>query len=96
LAIGVFATILTTLSLSLVEWRGVTTNNGFVAYFFLAAAFGLLIIAQWELVVGNGFAYTVFSVLDKANTIELRHSTHYSKCLLRQLRSDTDASIRSC
>ncbi|KAJ4982858.1 acetate transporter [Stagonosporopsis vannaccii] len=61
LAIGVFATTLTTLSLSLMEWRGVTTNNVFVANFFFAAAFGLLITAQWELSVGNGFAYTVFS-----------------------------------
>ncbi|KAF3041426.1 hypothetical protein E8E11_005209 [Didymella keratinophila] len=61
LAIGVFATTLTTLSLSLMEWRGVTTNNVFVANFFFAAAFGLLITAQWELAAGNGFAYTVFS-----------------------------------
>ena len=30
LAIGVFATTLTTLSLALMEWRGVTTNNVFV------------------------------------------------------------------
>jgi succinate-acetate transporter protein len=43
------------------EWRGVTTNNVFVANFFFAAAFGLLITAQWELAAGNGFAYTVFS-----------------------------------
>ncbi|KAF2854754.1 hypothetical protein T440DRAFT_542314 [Plenodomus tracheiphilus IPT5] len=61
LAIGVFATTLTTLSLSLMEWRGVTTNNVFVANFFFAAAFGLVITAQWELSIGNGFAYTVFS-----------------------------------
>ncbi|KAJ4411022.1 hypothetical protein N0V91_001395 [Didymella pomorum] len=61
LAIGVFATTLTTLSLSLMEWRGVTTNNVFVANFFFSAAFGLLITAQWELAAGNGFAYTVFS-----------------------------------
>ena len=31
LAIGVFATTLTTLSLALMEWRGVTTNNVFVS-----------------------------------------------------------------
>ncbi|KZM23215.1 membrane protein [Ascochyta rabiei] len=61
LAIGVFATTLTTLSLSLMEWRGVKTNNVFVANFFFAAAFGLVVTAQWELSVGNGFAYTVFS-----------------------------------
>ncbi|EOA88029.1 uncharacterized protein SETTUDRAFT_160542 [Exserohilum turcica Et28A] len=61
LPIGVFATTLTTLSLSLMEWRGVTTNNVFVANFFFAAAFGLVITAQWELSIGNGFSYTVFS-----------------------------------
>lgn len=43
------------------EWRGVTTENVFVANFFFVAAFGLVITAQWELSIGNGFAYTVFS-----------------------------------
>jgi uncharacterized protein len=43
------------------EWRGVTITNVYVANFFFAAAFGLLITAQWELSIGNGFAYTVFS-----------------------------------
>jgi len=47
--------------LSLMEWRGVTTENVFVANFFFIAAFGLVITAQWELSIGNGFAYTVFS-----------------------------------
>ncbi|CEJ55263.1 hypothetical protein PMG11_01531 [Penicillium brasilianum] len=61
LALGAFGTTLTTLSLSLMEWRGVTTNNVFVANFFFIAAFGLVITAQWELSIGNGFAYTVFS-----------------------------------
>ncbi|KAF1981105.1 hypothetical protein K402DRAFT_387114 [Aulographum hederae CBS 113979] len=61
LAIGAFATTLTTLSLSLMEWRGVTVTNVFIGNFFFVAALGLLITAQWELAVGNGFAYTVFS-----------------------------------
>jgi succinate-acetate transporter protein len=61
LPIGVFATTLTTLSLSLMEWRGVTTDNVFIANFFFAAAFGLVVTAQWELAIGNGFSYTVFS-----------------------------------
>lgn len=43
------------------EWRGVTTTNAFVANFFFIAAFGLVVTAQWELSIGNGFAYTVFS-----------------------------------
>ncbi|KAL4996487.1 GPR1/FUN34/yaaH family-domain-containing protein [Aspergillus recurvatus] len=61
LALGAFGTTLTTLSLALMEWRGVTTTNAFVANFFFIAAFGLVITAQWELSIGNGFAYTVFS-----------------------------------
>ncbi|KAJ6000169.1 hypothetical protein N7481_000578 [Penicillium waksmanii] len=61
LALGAFGTTLTTLSLSLMEWRGVTTDNVFVANFFFISAFGLVITAQWELSIGDGFAYTVFS-----------------------------------
>jgi succinate-acetate transporter protein len=37
------------------------TNASKVANFFFAAAFGLVVTAQWELSVGNGFSYTVFS-----------------------------------
>ncbi|EGY19191.1 Acetate transporter protein patA like [Verticillium longisporum] len=61
LPIGAFATTLTTLSLSLMEWRGVTITNVYVGNFFFIAALGLLISAQWELSVGNGFSYTVYS-----------------------------------
>ncbi|GKU10266.1 thermophilic desulfurizing enzyme family protein [Fusarium langsethiae] len=61
LPIGAFAVTLTTLSLSLMEWRGVTIVNVYVANFFFVAVFGLLISAQWELAAGNGFAYSVYS-----------------------------------
>ncbi|KAK7419935.1 hypothetical protein QQZ08_010638 [Neonectria magnoliae] len=61
LPIGAFATTLTTLSLSLMELRGVTITNVYVGNFFFVAALGLLISAQWELAAGNGFSYTVFS-----------------------------------
>jgi succinate-acetate transporter protein len=63
--LGAFGTTLTTLSLSLMEWRGVTTDNVFVANFFFISAFGLVVTAQWELSIGNGFAYTVFSAFGK-------------------------------
>ncbi|OAA72367.1 GPR1/FUN34/yaaH [Cordyceps fumosorosea ARSEF 2679] len=59
--VGAFATTLTTLSLSLMEFRGVTITNVYVANFFFVAALGLVISAQWELSAGNGFAYTVYS-----------------------------------
>ncbi|KAI9923897.1 hypothetical protein ASPWEDRAFT_58691 [Aspergillus wentii DTO 134E9] len=61
LALGAFGTTLTTLSLSLMEWRGVSTTNAYIGNFFFIAAFGLVVTAQWELSIGNGFAYTVFS-----------------------------------
>ncbi|KPI40764.1 Ammonia transport outward protein 2 [Cyphellophora attinorum] len=61
LAIGAFATTLTTLSMSLMEWRGVTTTNVYIGNFFFVAGIGMLISAQWELVKGNSFAYTVLS-----------------------------------
>ncbi|KAL1867860.1 hypothetical protein Daus18300_006135 [Diaporthe australafricana] len=61
LPIGAFATTLTTLSLSLMEWRGVTTTNVYIANFFFIAAFGLVVTAQWELAIGNGLAYSIYS-----------------------------------
>jgi succinate-acetate transporter protein len=69
LALGAFGTTLTTLSLSLMEWRNVTTDNVFVANFFFIAAFGLVITAQWELSIGNGLAYTVFSAFGTVSHI---------------------------
>ena len=42
LAIGAFATTLTTLSLALMEIRGVTTTNAFIGNFFGVAGIGML------------------------------------------------------
>ncbi|KAL8639493.1 MAG: hypothetical protein Q9228_003482 [Teloschistes exilis] len=61
LAIGAFSTTLTTLALSLMEWRGVTTTNVYIGNFFFVAGIGMVISAQWELVLGNTYAYTVLS-----------------------------------
>ncbi|RMD39605.1 hypothetical protein DV735_g5528, partial [Chaetothyriales sp. CBS 134920] len=61
LAIGAFATTLTTLSISLMEWRGVTTTNVYIGNFFFVAGIGMVISAQWELVRGNTYGYTVLS-----------------------------------
>jgi succinate-acetate transporter protein len=93
LAIGVFATTLTTLSLSLMEWRGVTTTNVFVANFFFAAAFGLLVTAQWELSIGNGFAYTVFSAFGQRPFLKQKHQLIESRTLLCRVRSYSDAGF---
>ena len=61
LAIGAFATTLTTLSLSLMGWRDLSSNNVFVGNFALLGGVAMLLTAQWELVLGNSYAYTVLS-----------------------------------
>jgi succinate-acetate transporter protein len=61
LAIGAFSTTLTTLSLSLMGWRNLSSNNVFIGNFFFVAGVGMVISAQWELVLGNSYGYTVLS-----------------------------------
>ncbi|KAM0718820.1 hypothetical protein Q7P37_005892 [Cladosporium fusiforme] len=61
LAIGAFATTLTTLSFALMGWRGLSTTNAFIGNFFAVAGIGMVVSAQWELVLGNTYAYTVLS-----------------------------------
>ena len=61
LAIGAFATTLTTLSFALMGWRGIGVTNAFIGNFFGVAGVGMLITAQWEIVLGNSYAYTVLS-----------------------------------
>lgn len=43
LAIGAFATTLTTLSFALMEWRGVTVTNAFIGDFFGVAGIGMFV-----------------------------------------------------
>jgi len=43
------------------EWRGVTTTNVYIGNFFFVAGIGMVISAQWELVLGNSFGYTALS-----------------------------------
>jgi succinate-acetate transporter protein len=61
LAIGAFATTLTTLSLALMEWRHLTVTNVFIGNFFFVAGIGMVVSAQWELALGNSYGYTVLS-----------------------------------
>lgn len=61
LAIGGFATTLTTLSLALMGFRGVTVTNAFIGDFFGIAGIGMFVSANWELVRGNTYAYTVLA-----------------------------------
>lgn len=61
LAIGAFATTLTTLSFALMGWRGLSLTTAFVGNFLAVAGIGMVVSAQWELVLGNTYAYTVLS-----------------------------------
>jgi hypothetical protein len=61
LAIGAFATTLTTLSFALMGWRGLSVTTAFLGNFFGVAGIGMVVSAQWELVLGNTYAYTVLS-----------------------------------
>ncbi|CAG8268948.1 unnamed protein product [Penicillium olsonii] len=58
---GGFATTLMTLSLSMMGFRGVSNQTVFIANLCLLAGVGLLISAQWEMVKGNTFGYTVLT-----------------------------------
>ncbi|KAL4869408.1 hypothetical protein BDV12DRAFT_168094 [Aspergillus spectabilis] len=61
LGFGAFATTLMTLSLSNMGFRGVSNQTLFIADLCLLAGFGLLISAQWEMVRGSTFGYTVLA-----------------------------------
>lgn len=43
------------------EWRGLDINNVFIANFFFTAGIGMVVSAQWEMALGNSYAYTVLS-----------------------------------
>lgn len=47
--------------------RGIENEGMFVANLLLLAGLGLVISAQWEMVKGNTFAYTVLSAFGKIN-----------------------------
>ncbi|RAH77868.1 hypothetical protein BO86DRAFT_203700 [Aspergillus japonicus CBS 114.51] len=59
LGFGAFATTLMTLSFSMMGFRSVSNQTVFIANLCFLAGIGLLISAQWEMVKGNTFAYTV-------------------------------------
>jgi succinate-acetate transporter protein len=61
LAIGAFSTTLTTTSFALMGFRGLGLTTAFVGNFLAVAGIGMVISANWELVLGNTYAYTVLS-----------------------------------
>lgn len=42
-------------------WRDLSSNNVFIGNFLFVAGIGMVVSAQWELVLGNSYAYTVLS-----------------------------------
>lgn len=55
-----------TLSLSMMGFRGVSNQTVFIGNLCFLAGVGLLISAQWEMVKGNTFAYTVLAAFGKS------------------------------
>jgi uncharacterized protein len=49
-------------------WRGVTTTNVYIGNFLFIAGIGMVISAQWELVKGNSFGYTILSAFGRTHT----------------------------
>lgn len=78
---GGFATTLTSVSLVMMQARGVTNQTVLVADLCFVACVALLISAQWDMVRGQTFSYTVLSAygtfLDHLNPYT---SPHVSGC----------------
>lgn len=62
---GGFATTLLTLSLAMMNFRGVSVQTFFIANLCFVACVGLLISAQWAMVQGDTFTYTVLTAFGK-------------------------------
>ena len=42
-------------------WRNISSNNVFIGNFLFVAGIGMVVSEQWEIVLGNSYAYTVLS-----------------------------------
>lgn len=58
-----------TLSLSMMGARGVENEGMFIGNLLLLAGLGLIITAQWEMVRGNTFAYTILSAFGELSLL---------------------------
>ncbi|GJN69940.1 hypothetical protein PLIIFM63780_010435 [Purpureocillium lilacinum] len=58
---GGFATTLLTVSLAMMNFRGVTVQTMFVGNLCFVACVGLIISAQWFMIKGDTFSYTVLT-----------------------------------
>lgn len=58
---GGFATTLMTLSLAMMNFRGVSMQTMFIGDLCFVACIGLLISAQWSMLKGDTFSYTTLT-----------------------------------
>lgn len=58
---GGFATTLLSVSLAMMNFRGVSVQTMFIGDLCFVACVGLLISAQWAMVQGDTFTYTVLT-----------------------------------
>lgn len=65
LGLGSFATTLMTLSLSMMGAGGVLNQGVSIANLCFLVGIGLLIDAQWEMIRGDTFAYTILTAFGK-------------------------------
>jgi hypothetical protein len=94
---GGFATALITMSLCSMGLRGVTTEAIHIGNLCFVASIGLLISAQWEILRGNSFSYTVLSAYGM-NARAWYHrpltDTFAARSVLCWLRRSLDAFLR--
>lgn len=69
---GGFATSLLTVSLAMMNFRGVTEQTLFVGDLCFVACVGLLISAQWSMLKGDTFSYTVLSAYGERKLCYIR------------------------
>lgn len=75
MAMGAFATTLITVSCSMLDWRGVASEAVSVGNLCFVAGLGLVISAQWEMLRGQTFSYTVLCAYGELHKhLCLRHS----------------------
>lgn len=93
LAMGGFATTLLTVSLSMMGFRGVSLQTVFVGNLCFVACVGLLIAAQWAMVKGDTFTFTVLTAFGELITIFLRNFLKHSADVVAQV-SSTAVTVR--
>ena len=61
MAMGCFATTLLSVSLAMMNVRGVTNETLFVGDLIFAAGIGLIVSGAWSMIRGDTFSYTVLT-----------------------------------